>query len=636
VNGQLGGNGRVSDRPTEVISLTKGFLYQETSMQQHPLTKSTRFGKRHLVFFLAIVFGITCSALSALPGWRAGAQAPINDQIAYDRVIDRQGIREVTISLINTDGTGNVPLGKGFAPSFSPNAKQIVFTFPNTVETRVISRMNSDGTSRVQLTESFQEQEAAWSPDGTQIAFISEREDPEYIPGEDLFSTPRLYLMDVDGIVEKKVMTKEQSHTTTHTIEREFAPTWSPDGSQLAFVGFTRTASGLSRQNIYVVNTDGSGLREVTHFENGTLLGTDKLSWSPDGTKIAFAMARDIYVINIDGLSESINLTKTTDREESDPAFSPGGRRIAYIVNHADSLIDGIYIMKADGQNPRQILNATAPLANNPAWNPLAQDPNEEPEPSPSPSPSPEADMSISMTALPAEPKLGNDVTYTLVVKNNGTAAVSDSTAAFQRSLNLDLVSATPAQGACQPSTSQPLGTECSTGALAAGASTTVTIVVRPTALGEAGITGTVGASLPDPDTTNNSQTINVTVVPVPPCVPEVTSEVLKFIWRPGNQSSRNLKHLIFVRNDSGRTLNGLVHFVFEGLDNRIIDGDTGSTFARTACSEPLGRPYKSITIIPSLAWRPGQVIELDVDFFNPEKVPVDYNLRIYTGPGLP
>lgn len=243
--------------------------------------------------------------------------------------------------------------------------------------------------------------------------------------------------------------------------------------------------------------------------------------------------------------------------------------------------------------------------------------------------------MSISMTALPVQPKVGDNVVYTLIVKNNGTADVTDSFANVRRSQNLDLVSATPAQGVCQPSVSDALGTDCGIGPLAAGASTTVSIVVRPTAIGEVGLIGTVGASLTDPDTTNNSQTVNVTVVLPPPCVPEVTSEVQQFIWRFGNQTSRNVKHTILVRNNSGRTLNGLVHFVFDGLDKSISNGDPRETFFNTRCANPLGRPFKSIGVA-DLVWQPGQVIAIDVDFFNPDRVPVNYNLRIYTGPGFP
>ncbi len=371
----------------------------------HSFIKSTSFGKRHLVLFLAIVIGITCSALSALPGWHAGAQASVNDQIAFDR--------GGNITLINSNGAGMVSHGPGFGPSFSPDGTQIVFSFRN-VDAVAISKMNADGTGRVQLTELRQQSLAAWSPDGAKIAFVSEREDPEYQPGDDLYTTERLYLMDTNGDNPKKLMTRAQSHTGTHMIKREFAPAWSPDGSQLAFIGFTSDASGSSRENLYVVSRDGSGLREVTHFDGASLV-TSKISWSRDGTKIAFGMNRDIYLVTIDGLSQPINLSNTTDREERDPAFSPGGGWIAYVMNHIDNLQDGLYIMKADGQNPTQILSSSAATdqqVNHPAWNPLAQDPESQPGPSPSPSPSPEADMSIGMTAQPAAPKVGETVVY--------------------------------------------------------------------------------------------------------------------------------------------------------------------------------------------------------------------------------
>lgn len=624
-----GGNGRRCDRPRTI--LIDSSFQPETSMQI-TLTRSTRFSKRHLVLLLAIACGAAWSAFSALPGWRAGAQAPINDQIAFDR--------DGEIFLINSDGTGMVTRGSGFGPAFSPDGKDIAFGFRDTIETSVIYKMKTDGTGRLQLTDSAQEHGPAWSPglpENAQIAFVSEREDDDYLPGEDLFSTPRLYLMDINGGEEKKVMTRAQSRTATHIIEQEFAPTWSPDGSQLAFVGHTRSASGSSRTNIYVVNRDGSALREVTHFESGALLGADKISWSPDGTKIAFSMTRDIHLVSIDGSSAPINLNNTTDRDESDPVFSPGGGRIAYAVNQfTDNAKDGLYIMKADGETPTQILSSTGPgqQVGRPAWHPQAQDPNE--EPAPSPSPSPQADISINMTALPTQPKVGDNVTYTLVVKNNGPDDATDSFAAFQRSQNLDLVSATPAQGSCQPSASQPLGTECGTGPLAAGASTTVTIVVRPTAVGEAGLFGTVGAAQIDPDTNNNSQTVNVTVeaAPVPPCVPEVTNEVQKFIYRPGSQTGRVVTNLIFVRNDSGRPLHGLVHFVFEGLDESIADADPRSSFFHTRCAQPLGRPFKSV--LRNLVWQPGEVMSLPVEFFNPEGGIINYQLRIYTGPGYP
>lgn len=79
---------------------------------------------------------------------------------------------------------------------------------------------------------------------------------------------------------------------------------WSPDGTKIAFVG----VGGLS-----VINVDGSDLRSLTN-------NASHPKWSPDGTKIAFTSYRDgnweIYVINPDG-SGLRNLT-------NDPATDMG------------------------------------------------------------------------------------------------------------------------------------------------------------------------------------------------------------------------------------------------------------------------------------------------------------------------
>jgi TolB protein len=76
----------------------------------------------------------------------------------------------------------------------------------------------------------------------------------------------------------------------------------SPDGRRIAFSkpGFGPPASS----NVYVMNVDGTGLKQLTHASGGTINnGLD--SWSPDGRKIAFVSNRDgeyrIYTINADG-----------------------------------------------------------------------------------------------------------------------------------------------------------------------------------------------------------------------------------------------------------------------------------------------------------------------------------------------
>mgnify|MGYP000044180253 CR=1 FL=1 len=92
-------------------------------------------------------------------------------------------------------------------------------------------------------------------------------------------------------------------------------------------------ADWFGHQDLYSVRPDGSDLRQLTHgseWENHP-------SWSPDGTSLAFASNRngngnwDIYTMNSDGTQ----VTQLTDNPSSDlePVWSPDGARLAFTSN---------------------------------------------------------------------------------------------------------------------------------------------------------------------------------------------------------------------------------------------------------------------------------------------------------------
>ena len=79
----------------------------------------------------------------------------------------------------------------------------------------------------------------AYSPNGEQIAFVSER-DGAY----------DIFIMNADGTEKRNI---------TRSLSRDFAPTWAPDGSRIAFHSYVGGS-----WDIYVINIDGSGLFNLT------------------------------------------------------------------------------------------------------------------------------------------------------------------------------------------------------------------------------------------------------------------------------------------------------------------------------------------------------------------------------------
>jgi len=142
-----------------------------------------------------------------------------------------------------------------------------------------------------------------WSPDGTRIAFRSQRD-----------RNDEIYVMNSDGSCQVNL---------TNDPADDWSPAWSPDGKRIAFAHFFE---GKQYSDIAIMNVDGSGLQRLTSAHG------EYPAWSPDGTRIAFASARDgnyeIYVMNADG-SQQTRLTNNAAYDMS-PAWSPDGKQIVF------------------------------------------------------------------------------------------------------------------------------------------------------------------------------------------------------------------------------------------------------------------------------------------------------------------
>ncbi|HWS56038.1 MAG TPA: hypothetical protein VN228_18000 [Pyrinomonadaceae bacterium] len=300
-----------------------------------------------------LLLAVACAAAAALAPGAAAAGGAAEDKIVYH---DLDG----NLFVMNADGSGVTPLGRGHSPAWSPDARKIAFAdSPADPEVTHIFSMNADGTGRLRLSEGPQDTHPSYSPDGRRIVFVGERQGASPRAGGEV--ARRLYVMNADGSNERRLFDSG--------LRAETVPAFSPDGRGIAFVGQTLSAAGKIEYNVYVVKADGTGMRQLTR---GLQLDPgDTLAFSPDGRKVIYTHGRDLMAVNADGTGRPANLTNSADREEYGPAYSPGGNKIACAASLFDPAApDGIYVMNladrsvvytnARGRNPRWMPKAAA------------------------------------------------------------------------------------------------------------------------------------------------------------------------------------------------------------------------------------------------------------------------------------
>jgi TolB protein len=224
------------------------------------------------------------------------------------------------------------------APSWATNARSILFTsyqrrnpdlFSVDVDTKRMAKVSSLRGMNI----------GRWSPDGSQLAVATEQE-----PGN-----PDLVLLGRDGSIRRRL--------TDHWAI-DVSPTWSPDGTQIAF------CSGRSgAPQIYIIGIDGGGLRRVTH--EGSY--NTSPNWSPKGDRIAYASRMggrfQIFTVKIDG-SGNQQVTSTGGSNE-DPSWSPDGRYLVFSSTRAGR--SALYVSDAVGEHQVQLTDGNGDDTS-PAW----------------------------------------------------------------------------------------------------------------------------------------------------------------------------------------------------------------------------------------------------------------------------
>jgi Tol biopolymer transport system component len=313
----------------------------------------------------------------AYPPHRMRAPVPKGDNVRTPRRLLEMLPPVLSITgIVSAVVVGVAPTAEATVPGVNG---RIAFVADDTIGASV-GTVGPDGTDRGGLSagcpgSSF---DAAFSPDGRRFAYTC------YEAGDE-----EIYVADANG--------RHNAPITNNSVH-DYSPTWSRDGSQIAFVRgdgpnniFVMPSSGgqasnLTRNPSYYDGLDWSPVAdEILFINEGTftmqtissipsatptphqissVTSVSSPTWSPDGTQIAFAkflgpLTGEVYKISLDDPDTEIHLSDETDGLiDSSPVWSPDGTKIAFAHSAQDGLsTEDIYVMDAaDGANRVPIL----------------------------------------------------------------------------------------------------------------------------------------------------------------------------------------------------------------------------------------------------------------------------------------
>jgi cytoskeletal protein RodZ len=231
------------------------------------------------------------------------------------------------------------------SPSYSPAFSSVgaaMFYHTSADGQSALMRADTDSRGAILRVTSVVDDEASNfhprpSPDGTQIAFDSDREGERAV-----------YIAEADGSNVRRISGEGFAAI----------PSWSPDGRTLAYV---RAEADRPRVwNLWATELETGETRRLTSYRVGQPWGA---SWFPDGQRIAYSHETRLIVLDLESGAERVYPSPIQGRLVRTPAVSPDGRRIMFQVHR-----DGAWLLNVSDGSMRKVLSD--PTAEEYTWAP--------------------------------------------------------------------------------------------------------------------------------------------------------------------------------------------------------------------------------------------------------------------------